>query len=172
MSNNHGILPPSPRIRMLGASGSGKSTLARKLSKLLGATLLEEDSIHFTNHFVLLDPAIIRKRAQDFVSSNNSCVSDSLWTDLHPILLPQTNVVIALEYPWPNRKRAAVMEWKEGKWAAETAGEDSKIKLEGDISPSNEEERQLFVFRHPRETEEWLQKLSQSLSSDVDKKDV
>ncbi|KAJ3013132.1 UNVERIFIED_CONTAM: hypothetical protein HDU68_000860 [Siphonaria sp. JEL0065] len=95
-------LPNPPRIRIAGLSGSGKSTLGKLLAKRLSIAYLEEDSIHFMDpYFTLIEKSIVQSTAIEFTASNSDSgfVTDGFWTDLNPILLPQINVMIELNYP-------------------------------------------------------------------------
>ncbi|KAJ3026455.1 UNVERIFIED_CONTAM: hypothetical protein HDU68_005630 [Siphonaria sp. JEL0065] len=121
---------PSPlRIRIAGFSGSGKSVLGKKLSKKLSLPHLEEDAIHFTGtDFTLLDKQQVLTSALEFTSrhSSDGFITDGNWADLHPILMPQVNVMIELVYPlritfWRLIKRTFWRCWTGEKlWGTET----------------------------------------------------
>ncbi|KAJ3075709.1 hypothetical protein HDU98_007101 [Podochytrium sp. JEL0797] len=112
-------LPHPPHIRIAGFSGSGKSTLAQNLSARLHIAHLEEDSIHFKSPgFTLIDTPSIHASAIAFTTrySASGFVTDGFWKDIHDILMPQTNVVIVLDFPlhivfWRLLKRTAWRVW-------------------------------------------------------------
>ncbi|KAI8905105.1 hypothetical protein EDD86DRAFT_249317 [Gorgonomyces haynaldii] len=94
------MLPEKPRIRMIGNSGAGKSTLARQISTKLGIRLLEEDAIHYQNHFIQVDKEIVCDRVSRFIQNNDSFVTDGCWRDINDVIMPKVNVIIHLNYPF------------------------------------------------------------------------
>ncbi|KAJ3112052.1 hypothetical protein HK100_002462 [Physocladia obscura] len=96
-------LPRPVRMRICGLSGSGKSTLAARLADKLGLAAGEEDAWHFTTgrDFTVDAAAVVQQRARAFATANaaRGFVTDGFWRDIHGVLLPRVNVVVALDYP-------------------------------------------------------------------------
>ncbi|KAI8609419.1 hypothetical protein BC830DRAFT_840509 [Chytriomyces sp. MP71] len=122
-------LPHPPRIRIVGFSGSGKSTLGRSLAATLGIAHLEEDGIHFVGTDFQVDaPEAVRRKMAHFSAQHSATgfVCDGFWRDIHGVLLPQTNVIIELDYPfhcilWRLFKRTMWRCWSGEKlWGGET----------------------------------------------------
>ncbi|TPX64252.1 hypothetical protein CcCBS67573_g08452 [Chytriomyces confervae] len=91
-------LPHPVHIRIVGFSGSGKSTLGQ----------------------------LVHQRAALFTAANykRGFVMDGFWKSIHPIVMPQVNVIIELDYPfhvnmWRLLKRTFWRCWtKERLWEA------------------------------------------------------
>ncbi|KAJ3343527.1 hypothetical protein HDU83_005653 [Entophlyctis luteolus] len=123
------MLPRPPRIRLVGLSGSGKTTLGKRLGSLLDIAHIEEDAIHFVGSDFTLDTAErINIKIADFARTHATWgyVTDGFWKDIHPILLPQINIIIWLDYPfyisfWRLLKRTVWRCWTGEKlWGGET----------------------------------------------------
>ncbi|KAJ3324899.1 hypothetical protein HDV06_005487 [Boothiomyces sp. JEL0866] len=151
--------PNPPRIRITGLSGSGKTALGKELASILSVNHLEEDSINFTNNFVLLDQKIVVKRGSDFVNANKASgyVTDGFWRTLSPVMLPYCNVVISLEYPyyivfWRLLKRTLyrIFVAKDSLWGLE----DCKETFMGVFFPRNWEDSVLY-FSLGRKLQRW-----------------
>ena len=86
------------RLVVYGVTGSGKSTLAARLAALSGAPHVSVDDLLWRPGWVQLtddeQAEALRPWAQ-----RPAWVIDSLWSATRPVVLPRTDLLVALDYP-------------------------------------------------------------------------
>jgi adenylate kinase family enzyme len=174
------------RIAVVGTTSSGKSTLAERLAQKISADFIELDALHWEPNWVEAPNEVFRERVEKAISreawvvaGNYSVVRDLVWN--------KAEAVIWLDYPfhivfWRLFKRTirrAVMQeelWngnRESFWTHLKLWSEESLfhwlfktywrrKREYPMLFSLPENALLKIihFKHPRETEEWLDKTS------------
>jgi adenylate kinase family enzyme len=88
----------SRRILFLGVTGSGKTTLARAAADRIGVPFLEGDSVGWLPGWVHRDLVEQRAMVADIVAGEG-WVIDSAWGAWRDLVLPRTELIVALDYP-------------------------------------------------------------------------
>jgi adenylate kinase family enzyme len=174
------------RIAVVGTTSSGKSTLAERLAQKISADFIELDALHWEPNWVEAPNEVFRERVEKAISreawvvaGNYSVVRDLVWN--------KAEAVIWLDYPfhivfWRMFKRTirrAVLQeelWngnRESFWTHLKLWSEESLfhwlfktywrrKREYPMLFSLPENAHLKIihFKHPRETEEWLDKTS------------
>jgi adenylate kinase family enzyme len=173
------------RIVVVGATSSGKSTLAEALSKRLGYEFIELDALHWGPSWTPADTFTFWERVEGatdsdawVVAGNYSRVRDLIWS--------RAEAVIWLDYPLPivfwrllvrTVRRAATQEelWNGNRerfwWHFKLWSDESlfhwlfktywrrKREIPLLLSLPKFQHLRLIHFKHPRETERWLENL-------------
>lgn len=173
------------RIIIVGTSGSGKSTLAKSLATILDISHIELDSLFWEANWIQApDDIFIQKIKNAIDRTERTWVIDGNYRRSRPILWPQADAVIWLDYPlriilwrliWRTFRRVflRVELWngnREHFW--EQFFSDSSIfrfalhtyqqrkQTYTELMQSNQYPNLEFLhFIHPRETEKWLKHL-------------
>jgi adenylate kinase family enzyme len=86
------------RVVIVGVTGSGKSSLAVRLAALGGMPHVRIDDLMWRPGWVQLDAAAQAEAVAPHVEAD-AWVLDGLWTATRGVVLPRTDLVIALDYP-------------------------------------------------------------------------
>lgn len=177
--------PPYSRLVVIGTTSSGKSTLAEKIAKRFDLRFIELDALHWEPNWQEAPLEVFRERVRAatqaerwIVAGNYSVVRDLVWT--------KAEAVIWLDYPFllvlNQLTRRTFKRWwtQELLWGTNREpfwvhfklwSKDSlfhwlfatywRRKWETPKLLSLPEHRHLKLihFRHPREAEEWLERL-------------
>jgi adenylate kinase family enzyme len=87
----------SRRISVLGTIGSGKTTCARRISKRLGISCVELDSLYWKKNWVRASNSDFRERVLGALKEN-SWVVDGLYPEVMDIVLGRADTVVWLDY--------------------------------------------------------------------------
>jgi adenylate kinase family enzyme len=88
------------RIVVTGASGSGKTTLSGRLARLLGIPHVELDALHWGPNWTPAPKEAFREKAA-FALSGDAWVSDGGYSALRDIVWTRANALVWLDYPLP-----------------------------------------------------------------------
>lgn len=96
------MLPPPDltgrrRVVVYGVTGSGKSVLAARLADLAGVPYVAVDDLMWRPGWVQLDPDAQVEAIRPF-ADEPAWVMDAVWTATRPLVLPLTDLVVALDY--------------------------------------------------------------------------
>jgi len=176
---------PSHRIVVVGTTSSGKSTLAGQLAKISGADFIELDALHWEPNWVEAPDEVFRQRVDKATSSqawvvagNYSVTRDLVWS--------RAETLIWLDYPFRivfwrmltrTIRRAVTKEklfadnvenfWTHMKiwskdslfhWLFKTYWRRKREYPMLFALPKNAHLK-VIHFKHPKETEDWLNKL-------------
>jgi adenylate kinase family enzyme len=176
----------SKKIVVVGTTSSGKSTLAEKIAKKIGADFIELDALHWEPNWVEAPDEVFRERvekalkAEAWVSAGNyGVVRDVIWK--------KAEAIIWLDYPFHivfwrlftrtirrvvTREKLFAGNVENGWTHLKLWSEESlfhwlfktywRRKREYPILFSLPENAHLKIihFKHPKETEEWLENLN------------
>ncbi|MCK6539483.1 MAG: hypothetical protein L6Q26_05440 [Anaerolineales bacterium] len=176
---------PYKRIAVVGTTSSGKSTLAKKLADNFGCAFIELDALHWEPDWQEAPLFVFRKRVEEatqaetwVVAGNYHVVRDIVWS--------RAEAVVWLDYSFPRvfwqLTRRTFRRWwyqeelwnsnREKLWWHFKIWSDESLfkwlfktywrrKREYPMLFSLPENRHLKLihFKHPRETEKWLDKL-------------
>jgi adenylate kinase family enzyme len=176
---------PYKHIVVVGTTSSGKSTLAKRLADKFGYNFIELDALHWEPHWTEAPPDVFRARVETatqapawVVAGNYHVVRDIVWS--------RAEAVIWLDYPLPlTFSRLWNRTWKrwwrqEELWNGNRESLWTHFKLwsqeslfhwlfktywrrkrEYPMLLSQPEHRhlELIRFKHPNETEAWLERL-------------
>ena len=177
---------PYKRVVVIGTTSSGKSTLAERLAERLGMNFIELDALHWEPNWQEAPLEIFRERVEAalwqaerwVVAGNYHVVRDLVW--------PKAEAVIWLDYSlwrifWQLTRRTFSRWWRqELLWGTNREPLWAHLKFWSKESlfhwlfktywrrkreyPTLLEQPQhkhlkLIRFKHPRETEEWLERL-------------
>jgi adenylate kinase family enzyme len=92
------IVASARRILLIGVTGSGKSTLARALEARHGIPAVDVDALAWRGGWVKAPEAEFVAEVGEIVAGD-AWVLDSAWTAIRPVVLPRTDVVVALDLP-------------------------------------------------------------------------
>lgn len=176
------------RIVVIGTTSSGKSTLAKELADILQLDFVELDALHWEPSWKMAELSVFRARVADATRSGNWVVAGNYHV-VRDLIWPQAQAVIWLDYPFPivfwrllkrTIRRAVMREelWngnRETFWAhLKLWSEDSlfhwlfktywRRKRETPLLFARSEHAHLtlFHFKHPRETQAWMDALNHS----------
>ncbi len=85
------------RVVVYGVTGSGKSVLAARLAGLAGSTYVAVDDLMWRPGWVQLS-AQEQVEAIAPVAAGDAWVMDALWSATRPVVLPRTDLVVALDF--------------------------------------------------------------------------
>jgi adenylate kinase family enzyme len=176
---------PYQRVVVIGVTSSGKSTLAEKLAKCFNLNYIELDALHWEPNWQEAPREVLRARVEAatkaekwIVAGNYHIVRDLIW--------PKADAVIWLDYPlstvlWQLTRRTFARWWtQELLWGTNREplvrhfkfwSQDSlyhwlfktywRRKREYPVLLSQPEYQhlKLIQFKHPREVDEWLERL-------------
>lgn len=176
---------PYKRVVVVGATSSGKSTLAERLAGRFDLSFIELDALHWEPNWQSAPLDVFRARVEQatraekwIVAGNYHIVRDLIW--------PRAEAIIWLDYPfftvlWQLTRRIFRRWWtRELLWGTNREPLWTHFKLwskdslynwlfqtywrrqrEYPLLLSQAEHRHLKLlrFKHPRQTDEWLQKL-------------
>jgi adenylate kinase family enzyme len=177
---------PYHRIVIIGTTSSGKSTLAERLAKRLDMDFIELDALHWEPNWqeAPLDvfrarvEAALRQAERWVVAGNYHVVRDLVW--------PKAEAVIWLDYSlwrifWQLTRRTFARWWtKELLWGTNRERLWTHFKLWSQeslfhwlfktywrrkweypmlLSQPEHQHLKLIRFTHPKETDEWLERL-------------
>ena len=86
------------RVLIVGVTGSGKSTLAHRVGTVIGAPPHAMDELYWSPGWVKV-PREERVRAYAAIAASPRWVVDGLPSAGRAVLLPRTDLVVALDYP-------------------------------------------------------------------------
>ena len=176
---------PYNRVVVIGVTSSGKSTLAEKLAKRFNLHYIELDALHWEPNWQEAPPEIFRARVKAathaekwIVAGNYRAVRDLIW--------PKADAVIWLDYSlprvlWQLTRRTFIRWWtQELLWGTNREPLLTHFKLWSQdslyhwlfktywgrkreypvlFSEQGYQHLKLIQFKHPRETDEWLERL-------------
>lgn len=180
-------MPPFPykRIVIIGTTSAGKTTLAEQLSKKLGLDFIELDALHWEANWTEASNNIFRARVDNAVRSEKWVVAGNYHV-ARDLIWPKADAAIWLDYPfhiifarlW---NRTWMRWWYQEKlwndnverlWVHFKFWSDDSLfkwlfktywrrKREYPILLSQPEHLhlKLIQFKHPRETDKWLETL-------------
>lgn len=177
---------PYQRLVVVGVTSSGKSTLAERLAQRFGLDFIELDALHWEPNWQEAPLEIFRARVEKaieaekwIVAGNYHVVRDLIW--------PKAQAVIWLDYPLPTvlwqLTRRNFTRWWSGEvlWGTNRERFWTHFKLWSTdslyhwlfktywrkkheyptlLSQPEYQHLELIRFQHPRETEAWLENLS------------
>lgn len=182
------IMEPFPykKLVVIGTTSSGKSTLAERLANKLGLEFIELDALNWGPNWTAAGDETLRARAEQATRSPNWVVAGN-YSATRPVTWPRAEAVIWLDYSlWVIFWRLFRRTWKrvffkEELWNGNQEHLSIQLKLWSEESlfhwlfktywRRKREYPQLFVqpehahlkivhFRHPQETDDWLESLS------------
>lgn len=177
---------PYQRIVVIGTTSSGKTTLAKQLAEILNYDFIELDALHWEKNWQEAPDEIFRVRV-DKATDSQAWVVAGNYSVVHNIIWPRAQTLIWLDYPFhivfwrllTRTLRRSIM--REELWHGNRENflthlklwsEDSlfhwlfktywRRKREYPILFTNPENAHLQVihFKHPKETEHWLNNLA------------
>lgn len=86
------------RILLLGVTGSGKSTVARRVEQARGIPVIDVDALAWRPGWVKT-PDDELAAAIGEVAARDAWVMDAAWKATLPVVLPRTQLVVALDLP-------------------------------------------------------------------------
>ena len=177
---------PYKRIVVTGTTSSGKSTLAGQLAEKFGYDFIELDALHWEPNWQAAQLEVFRKRVRNriqapawIVAGNYHVVRDLIW--------PKAEAIIWLDYPflivfWRLTRRTVTRWWtRELLWGTNCEpfwvhfklwSQDSlfhwlfktywrrKRETPQLISEPGHRHLKLLHFKHPQETDQWLNSLT------------
>lgn len=87
-----------PRVALYGVTGSGKSTLAARLAALTGTPHVSVDDLMWRPSWVQLTDEEQVEAIRPW-AEQPAWVIDSLWSATRPVVLPRTDLLVALDLP-------------------------------------------------------------------------
>jgi adenylate kinase family enzyme len=172
------------RIVVIGTSGSGKTTLARRIASKLGISHIELDALHWEPGWTEAEPAILRERVAS-ATSGQAWVADGNYGMVRDLVWPRATTLVWLDYAFPlvmwritSRtvlrflRRETLWNGNREDFRLSFLSRDSVIlwamtthhrhRRDYPAIMARPEHAHLDVHRHrsPRQTEEWLQRLS------------
>jgi len=87
------------RISVVGTIGSGKTTFAHKTSKLLSASHIELDALHWEPNWVGTPNDLFRERAKQSLQGD-SWVADGNYHQVRDVVWSRADTVVWLDYPF------------------------------------------------------------------------
>ena len=176
---------PNKRIVIVGTTSSGKSTLAEILANKLGCGFIDLDALHWEPNWTEAPLEVFRGRVETatqapawVVAGNYHVVRDLIW--------PKAEVVIWLDYSlwrifWQLTRRTFIRWWtREHLWGTNYENLWGHFKLWSQeslfhwlfktywrrkreypqlLSLPEHNHLELIRFKHPKETEAWLEGL-------------
>lgn len=176
---------PYKRVLVVGVTSSGKSTLAEKLARRFDLNFIELDALHWEPNWQEAPLGLFRARVETatqaekwIVAGNYRIVRDLTW--------PKAEAVIWLDYPflivlWQLTRRSLTRWWtRELLWGTNYEPFWIHLKVWSKESLYNwlfqtywrrkreypellelpeHEHLKLIRFKHPKETDEWLESL-------------
>lgn len=176
---------PYKRTVVVGVTSSGKSTLAEKLAKRFDLDYIELDALHWEPNWKSAPLEVFRSRVEKatqaekwIVAGNYHVARDLIW--------PRAEAIIWLDYPlltvlWQLMRRSIRRWWtQELLWGANRESLWIHFKLWSTeslynwlfqtywrrkreyprlLSQPEHRHLKLIRLRHPKETEEWLERL-------------
>lgn len=176
---------PYKRIVVIGTTSSGKSTLAKALADQLALDFIELDALHWEPNWKEADLSVFRERVENAVKSDGWVVAGN-YSKVRDLIWSHAEAVIWLDYPFPivfwrlltrTLRRGITREelWngnRESFWVHLKLWSDESLfhwlfktywrrKREIPIllARPEYEHMKLIRFKHPRETEQWLETL-------------
>jgi adenylate kinase family enzyme len=174
------------RIAVVGTTSSGKSTLANQLARKISADFIELDALHWEPNWVEAPNEVFRERVEKAINANN-WVAAGNYRVVRELIWQNAETVIWLDYPfhivfWRLLKRtirrAVTQEelWngnRESFWTHLKLWSEESLfhwlfktywqrKREYPMLFSLAENAHLKIihFKHPKETEAWMENLS------------
>jgi adenylate kinase family enzyme len=176
---------PYTRIAVIGTTGSGKSTLAESLSKKLAVPYIELDALYWEANWQEAEPFVFWERVESAIEGD-AWVAVGNYRLVQHMIWDRAEAVIWLDYPLPilfwrlltrTIRRAATQEelWNGNResfgrflkvwsrdsliyWLFKTYWR-RKREIPVLLSLPGYEHLKIFHFRHPRELEEWLERI-------------
>jgi adenylate kinase family enzyme len=176
---------PYNRIVVIGTTSSGKSTLAERIAERFNMNFIELDALHWEPNWVETPLDVFRERVETatqaeawIVAGNYHVIRDLVWT--------KAEVIIWLDYPffiilWQLTRRTFQRWWTQellwGKniepfwvhfklWSQESLFHwlfktywRRKRETPQLLSLPEHRHLKLIHFKHPREADEWLERL-------------
>jgi len=176
---------PYNRIVVVGTTSSGKSTLAKTISTRFGHDFVDLDALHWEPNWTEAPQDVFNKRVEDAIKASKWVVAGNYHSVRH-IIWPKAEAVIWLDYSlwrifWQMTRRTFSRWWnRELLWGTNYENLWTHLKLWSDESLFHwlfktywrrkreypylfdlPEHQHLKVirFKHPRETEQWLNSL-------------
>lgn len=87
------------RVCVIGVCGAGKSTFAARLARLLDATHIELDALHWEPDWTEATPEAFRARVARAATAER-WVADGNYSRVRPILWPHADTIIWLDLPF------------------------------------------------------------------------
>ncbi len=87
------------RISVVGTIGSGKTTFAHKTSKLLSASHIELDALHWEPNWVEAPNDLFRERVKQSLQGD-SWVADGNYHQVRDVVWSRADTVVWLDYPF------------------------------------------------------------------------
>lgn len=175
------------RIAVIGTTGSGKTTLAQRISERLGIPHVELDALHWGPNWGEAPLDVFRERVEGaltgdtwVIDGNYSVVRDIIWSRAETIVwIDYALPLILWRLIWRTLRRIATQEelWNGNRedWRS-LFGRDSLITWALGSHPRHRRDYpillqrpesahvQVYRLRSPRETDEWLERLSSAQS--------
>lgn len=186
---NFPTLFPYRRVIMIGTTSSGKSTLSRQLADLLDLDLVELDALHWAPHWHEVPDDIFLQRVRTALASEKWVVAGS-YHIARDLIWPHAEVAIWLDYSlWRilgQLTRRIFTRWwtRELLWGTNRENLWTHFKFWSTdslyhwlfrtywkrrkeypelLSQPRYKHLQLIRFKHPGETEAWLQELQHAV---------
>jgi adenylate kinase family enzyme len=174
------------RIVVIGTTSSGKSTLAKQLADKFGWNFIELDALHWEPNWKEAELSVFRERAENAVRSE-AWVAAGNYSKVRDLVWKRAEAIIWLDYPFPivlwrlltrTIRRAVTQEelWNGNRekfwWHLKLWSEESlfhwvfktywrrKREIPLLLSQPENSHLKLIHFKHPRETEVWLNEFS------------
>jgi len=182
------MLPfPYKRIFVIGSTSSGKSTLAERLAKRFDLHYIDLDALHWEPNWTEAPLEVFRERVSSATQAPGWVVAGNYHT-VRDLIWPNAEAAIWLDYSlprifWQLTRRTFTRWWhnellwgtnRENLWMHFKLWSDESLyhwlfktywsrKREYPVSLSQPEHQHLKLirFKHPSETEEWLNTINQ-----------
>jgi len=175
---------PGRRINVRGTTGSGKSTLGKALGQKLGIPYVELDSINHLPNWQEIEKDEFRRIVSEIVTRPEGWVIDGNYVKVRDLIVEKADTFVWLDYPLPilmyrlytrTFRRYATNEvlWNGNRerfwnhfftkdsiflWQFQTYKRRRKQADEFFADPAFAD-RIRIRFRHPRETQAWLEQV-------------
>ena len=171
------------RIAIVGTTGSGKTTLARQIAERLGCHCCELDAINWQPNWTELEADRLVERVGNVVHTDRWIIEGN-YASVRPLIWERADTLVWLDYPFPivfarllkrTIRRNVTREnlWSGNResvrrtlsrdsillWCLKTYGMRRRQYTECVANPDYSHLK-VLRFRHPREVEDWLNRLA------------
>lgn len=176
---------PYKRIVVIGTTSSGKSTLAKQIADTFGFDFIELDALHWEPNWKMAEIEVFRERVREAIQSTGWVVAGN-YSKVRDLIWSRAELIIWLDYPfhivfWRLLTRTIRRGWTQEElwngnrekfwWHLKLWSEESlfhwlfktywrrKREIPALLSRPEYQHIRSIHFKHPKETERWLETL-------------